>query len=126
MAAAVMADQFLETRVARLESDVATIRSNIDEMKVDIRGIRIELSEVRGEVHKLDTSMRAEIHGLDTALRAQVHGLDTSLRGEVAKVREDIASLDHKLTRNSAYNKVWMLLQIAAVLGVIARAFKWL
>lgn len=102
--AAAMADPFLESRVARLESDVGNIRSNIDEIKVDIRGLRTEQSDLRVEVHKLETS----------------------LRGEIAKVREDIGHLDHKLTRDSAYTRIWMLLQSAALLGIMARAFKWI
>jgi len=97
MAAAAMADPFLESRVARLESDVAAIRSSIDEIKVDIRGLRTDVSDVRGEVHKLETSLRGEI-----------------------------ADLAHKLTRDSAYTRIWMLLQSAALLGIMARAFKWL
>lgn len=101
---AAMADQFLESRVARLESDVGNIRSNIDEIKVDIRGLRAEQSDLLGEVHKLETS----------------------LRGEIAKVREDIGHLRHKLTRDSAYTRIWMLLQSAVLLGIMARAFKWL
>jgi hypothetical protein len=41
------------------------------------------------------------------------------LRGEVAELRD-------KLTRGLASNRVWMLLQSAAILGVMARGFKWL
>jgi uncharacterized coiled-coil protein SlyX len=78
-AAAAMADQLLESRVARLESDVAHIRSDIAEMKLDIR-----------------------------------------------EFRKEIAELNHKLTRGLASNRIWMLLQSAAVLGVMARGFKWL
>ena len=76
---AAMAEQPLESRVARLESDVALIRSDIAEMKRDIR-----------------------------ELRAQ------------------IADLELKLIRGLASNRIWMLLQSAAILGVMARGFKWL
>ena len=88
MAAAVaaMADQILESRVARVESDVAHIRSDIAEMKVDIR-------ELRQEVSKLDGK---------------------------------IANLERKLITGLASNRIWMLLQSAAILGVMARGFKWL
>ena len=78
-AAAMMADQTLESRVARVESDVAHIRSDTAQMKVDIREFRKELAELR-----------------------------------------------QALTRGLASNKIWMLLQSAALLGVMARAFKWL
>ena len=79
MAAAVMADQLLESRVARLESDVAHIRSDIAAMKLDIR-----------------------------------------------ELRQQLAELEKKLVHGLASNRVWMLLQSAAILGVMARGFKWL
>jgi phage shock protein A len=78
-AAAIMADQTLESRVARLESDVSHIRSDIAEMKLDIREIRKELAE-----------------------------------------------LNQRLIRGLASNRIWTLLQSAALLGVMARGFKWL
>lgn len=81
MAAAVaaMADQSLESRVARLESDVAHIRSDIAEVKRDIR-----------------------------------------------ELRQQIAALERKLIHGLGSNRVWMLLQSAVLLGVMARGFKWL
>lgn len=78
-AAMAMADQSLESRVARLESDVAHIRSDIAEMKLDIR-------QLQGQMRELEQKL---IHGL-------------------------------------ASNRIWMLLQSAALLGVMARGFKWL
>jgi uncharacterized coiled-coil protein SlyX len=79
VAAAIMADQTLESRMARLESDVSHMRSDIAGMKLDIREIRKELAE-----------------------------------------------LNQKLIRGLAPNRIWMLLQSAAILAVMARAFKWL
>ena len=96
-AAAAMADQSLDSRVARLESDVAHIRSEISEIRLDIRGLRTEIGGVRRELHAADTSLRAAI-----------------------------AELDLKLTRGLAANRIWTLLQSAVLLGVMARGFKWL
>lgn len=78
-AVAIMADQILESRVARIESDVAHIRSDIAEMKLDMR----------------------------------------EFRNELAKLKQDLIS-------GLASNRIWMLLQSAALLAVMARAFKWL
>ncbi|HEX4267868.1 MAG TPA: hypothetical protein VHY36_08285 [Steroidobacteraceae bacterium] len=85
-AAAVMADQTLESRVARLESYVAHIRSDIGEMKLDYR-----------------------------ELCKSARGID-----------DTISKLDKALTGGLASNRVWMLLQGAAILGVMARGFGWL
>ena len=78
-AAAMMADQTLDSRVARIESDVAHIRSDIAEMKLDMR-----------------------------------------------EFRKELAKLHQELTHGLASNRIWMLLQLAAILGVMARALKWL
>lgn len=78
-AAAMMADQTLESRVARLESDVAHIRSDIAEMKLDMREFRKELAKLHAD-----------------------------------------------LTRGLASNRIWTLLQCAGLLGIMARAFKWI
>ena len=74
-----MADQLLESRVARLESDVTHIRSDIGEIKRDIR-----------------------------------------------ELRQQLAALELRLIRGLASNRIWMLLQSAAILGVMARGFKWI
>ena len=78
-AAAIMADQTLESRITRLESDVAHIRSDIAELKLDVRDLRKEMTDLRD-----------------------------------------------RLTRGLASNRIWMLLQSAAILSVMARGFKWL
>lgn len=54
MAATAMADQFLESRVARLESDVAHIRSDMADMKVDIREMRKDISAMDKKIADLD------------------------------------------------------------------------
>lgn len=100
-AATMMADQTLDSRVARLESDVAHIRSDVAEMKLDIR-------ELRKEVSAIDRSLRAEIGGV----REQVQKLE--------------AALEQKLTKGIASTRIWTLLQSAALLAVMARGFKWL
>lgn len=85
-AVAVMAEQALESRVARIESDVNHICSDIAEMKLDIRDLRKAARDIDGK----------------------------------------ISALDVKITGGLLSNRVWMLLQSAALLAVLAKAFKWL
>lgn len=92
-AAAVMADQTSEARVARVESDVAHIRADMAETKLDIR----ELRSLPEQMQKLEGSMALKL-----------------------------ANLDHKLTRAVAEARIWMLLQVGALLYVIARALRWI
>lgn len=48
------------------------------------------------------------------------------LRQEVGKLRADMGELKEKLAHGLASNRIWMLLQSAAILGVMARGFGWL
>ena len=45
---------------------------------------------------------------------------------DIRELRKELAELRDQLTRGLASNRVWMLLQSAAILGVMARGFKWL
>ncbi|HEV2269179.1 MAG TPA: hypothetical protein VGR92_06960 [Steroidobacteraceae bacterium] len=69
-------------------------------------------------------------------LRSGLVGLRDEVRQEVGKLREQmqklegsmdlkLSKLDHDLTRGLASNRIWMLLQSAAVLGVLARSLGW-
>ena len=78
-----MANEPLESRVARIEADVAHISSDVTELKLDVREIRKEMDRRFSE-------------------------------------------LDRKLIHGLTSNRVWMLLQSAALLAVMARAFKLL
>lgn len=103
-----MADQPLESRVARLEADVANIRSDIAEMKIDIREVRKQIGELQQGIQRGISDLRDQTQKL---------GASEDLK---------LAALDHKLTRGLASNGIWTLLQGAALLGVMARGFGWL
>lgn len=107
-AATMMADQTLDSRVARLESDVAHIRADVAEIKLDVR-------EVRREVGATDKSLRTGMGGL----REQIQKLEGSMELK-------LAGLDLKLTEGMASTRIWMLLEIAALLALMARAFRWI
>lgn len=85
-AAAAMADQTLDSRVARLESGVARLESDVAHLSSDVGDIKLDIRELRKE----------------------------------------ITELKDKLTRGLASNRIWMLLQSATILGVMARGFRWL
>ena len=48
------------------------------------------------------------------------------LRQEVCRLDGKIGNLERKLISGLASNRVWMLLQSAALLGVMAWGFKWI
>jgi phage shock protein A len=94
----------VEERVARLEVNVEHIRSDISDMKVDIRRL--------GD--KIDT--------LDQKLSAKIDSVDQKLSTKIDSVVQSIAEL--RIGR--ALDRVWWLLMSGALLGIMARAFKWI
>ena len=48
------------------------------------------------------------------------------MRKDMTAMDKRIADLDHKLIHGLMSNRIWMLLQSAALLAILARAFKWL
>jgi hypothetical protein len=45
---------------------------------------------------------------------------------DMRELRQEIEKLRQELLRGLASNRIWMLLQSAAILSVMARGFKWL
>ncbi|HEY7888017.1 MAG TPA: hypothetical protein VIC29_07325 [Steroidobacteraceae bacterium] len=45
---------------------------------------------------------------------------------DIRELRKEMAELRDRLTRGLASNRIGMLLQSAAILGVMARGFKWI
>lgn len=64
------------------------------------------------------THIRSDIQDVKRDIR--------ELRKELTGMREEIWRLERKLVQGLASNRIWMLLQSAALLGVMARGFKWI
>jgi phage shock protein A len=94
----------MEERVARLEVKVDHIQSDVSELKTDVR----RLDE---KIDKVEQKFTAKIDAMDQKFTAKI---DTILEMIV----------DLKVGR--ALDRVWWLLMSAALLGVMARAFKWI
>ena len=109
MSAVMKEEDFVEARIARLESDVAHIRSDMSEMKTDIRELKHEvggLKEKHGELHGEFKELRGEFKALDAKLDASVK----MLLAEIAK--------------SAANTRVWMVLALVASLTGLAD-FLW-
>ena len=94
----------LEERVARLEANVEHIRSDISDVKIDIRRL--------GD----------KVDNMDQRLSAKIDSVDQKLSTKIDSVVQSIAEL--RIGR--ALDRVWWLLMSGALLGIMARAFKWI
>ena len=94
----------LEERVARLEANVEHIRSDISDIKIDVR------------------RLNDKIDGVNKDLTGRIDAVDQKLTAKIDSIIQAIAEL--KIGR--ALDRVWWLLMSGALLGVMARAFKWI
>ena len=87
----------MEARIARLEATTEHIQSDVKELRQDVKEIRQELK-----------SLNEKLDGKFEALQKDIHKSFESIR--VGRV----------------VDRVWTLLAMGALLGVIARGFKWI
>ena len=94
----------VEQRVAILETSVQHIRSDISEMKVDLR------------------RLNDKVDAVDAKLTAKIDAVKDSVTSLALTMEKSFAEL--KIGR--VLDRVWWLLIAGALLGVMARGFKWL
>jgi hypothetical protein len=94
----------MEERVAKLEANVEHIRSDVSDIKTDVR------------------RLNDKIDGVNKDLSGKIDGVNKDLSGKFDTVIQAIADL--KIGR--ALDRVWWLLMSGALLGIMARAFKWI
>ncbi|MEA3179536.1 MAG: hypothetical protein QOI59_3059 [Gammaproteobacteria bacterium] len=121
----------LEERVARLEVNVEHIQKDVSDMKIDIRRLGEKIDAV-------DQKLTAKIDAVDQKLSAKIDSLDQKLTGRIDSVKDSVTSLAINIEKQfaniekafgalhtaRAFDRVWWLLMSAALLGLMARAFK--
>jgi uncharacterized coiled-coil protein SlyX len=137
MAAVLKEDDFVEARIARLESDVAHIRTDIADMKQDIgevkkdvAGLRADLGALRADMNEADGSLRAEMNREIGSVRADmtrqfgaVNEKITALRGEMLTMG---ATLSAKIDNVNLQTRLWLVGWVVYLAYQVAsRAFHW-
>ena len=105
----------MEARMARLESDVAHMRQDITEIKTDIREVKSGIQAIRADRSRSKLALAESM--------ANLRGEFTAMRSEM---QEGFAKLETRLVRSELITRIEMLLIGAALLGIMARVFKWL
>jgi predicted RNase H-like nuclease (RuvC/YqgF family) len=112
----------LEERAARLEANVEHIRQDVAETKTDVRRLNDKIDNV-------DQRLSDKIDRVDQKLSAKIDSvkdLVTTLAINMEKRFADMEKSFATLQAARAFDRVWWLLMSAALLGVMARAFKWI
>jgi chromosome segregation ATPase len=123
----------LEERVARLEANVEHIQTDIADMKIDIRRLSDKIDSV-------DQKLTAKIDSVEQKLSAKIDSVDQKLTAKIDSVKDSVTILAINVEKSfahveksiaslhaaRAFDRVWWLLMSGALLGVMARAFKWI
>ncbi len=155
MAAVLDMTETLDTRVARLESDVAHIHTVVSDIKIDLRQLRTEFSVLRNTTETGFKAASAELHQELKAVRAEIAGSNARSAEEFKAVRAEIANSNARTAeefkavraemqvgfaagrtdladlRREIHRRDWAFVSIAitlfvALLGVMAQGFGWL
>jgi uncharacterized coiled-coil protein SlyX len=115
----------LEERVARLEANVEHIQKDVADTKIDMRRLNDKIDGV-------DQKMSAKIDSVKDSVAALAINMEKSF----ANVEKRFTDFERRFTdfeksfaalhAARAFDRVWWLLMSGALLGVMARAFKWI
>jgi chromosome segregation ATPase len=116
----------VEERIARLEVNVEHILSDVSDIKTDVRRLNDKIDVV-------DQKVTAKIDAVDQKLTAKIDAVDLRLSGRIDSLKEAVTSLALAMEKSfaelrigRALDRVWWLLMSGALLGIMARAFKWI
>jgi chromosome segregation ATPase len=130
----------LEERVARLEANVEHIQSDVSDMKIDIRRLGDKIDSVdqklSTKIDSVDQKLSAKIDSVDQKLSAKVESVKDLVTTLAINMEKSFANVEKQFTNVEksfaalhaarAFDRVWWLLMSGALLGVMARAFKWI
>ena len=94
----------MEARVARLEAHVEHIQADVTELRQDVKDMRKDLKRLD---EKIDARFEACMGRIDSAQNENNESFESLRIGRIV-------------------DRVWMLLAMGALLGVMARGFKWI
>jgi phage shock protein A len=126
-------EMFVDDRIARLET-------HAEHFQEDLKRVEAKVDKLDVKIDKLDDKLEAKIDKLDDKLEAKIDKLDDKLGTKVGVLEVKIEKLDEKITQfqldlmkklseiatGRMSERVWLLLIGAALLGVMARGFKWI
>lgn len=105
----------VEERVSRLEAGFEHMQSDISEIKLDVR-------RLNDKVEAVEQKLTAKIDAGDERLADKIDTVKDSVTSLALSMEKSFA----ELRVGRALDRVWWLLMAAAMLGVMARGFKWI
>jgi chromosome segregation ATPase len=135
-------DEKLTTKIDGVEQRLSAKIDGVDEkLTTKIDGVEQRLSaKIDGVDEKLTTRidgveqrLSTKIDSVDEKLTSKIDSVDQRLSGKADALKDSVASLALTVERSfaslkigRALDRVWWLLMSGAMLGIMARAFKWI
>jgi chromosome segregation ATPase len=96
--------------------------------------------KLTAKIDDVDKKLTAKIDAVDHKLAAKIDGVDQRLTGKVDSLKDVVTSLAISMEKQfanieksfgalrtaRAFDRVWYLLMTGGILGIMARAFKWI
>ena len=108
----------LEMETPPVVERVARLEANVDHIQKDVADTRIDIRRLNDKIDSVDQKLSAKIDSVKDTVTALAINMEKSF----ANVEKSIAALHSA----RAFDRVWWLLMSGALLGVMARAFKWI
>lgn len=100
----------MATAAWRLEVE-KTVEQRLERLEVHVEHIQSDVTEIK-----------AKLGEMDQRLSGQIKEVDLRLTGKIDHLIQAVSDLNV----GRAFDRVWFLLMGAALLGILAKAFKWI
>jgi chromosome segregation ATPase len=144
--------EHIQKDVSDMKIDIRRLGDKIDsvdqKLSAKIDGIDQKLSakidsvdqKLSAKIDGIDQKLSAKIDGVDQKLSAKIDGVDQKLSAKTESVKDLVTTLAINMEKSfanveksfaalhsaRAFDRVWWLLMSGALLGVMARTFKWI
>ena len=112
----------MEARITRLEATTEHIQSGVQDLRQEVKGLGQEVKGLRQEMNEEMKGLRQEFRQEMKDVRQEIKNLDDKLSAKIGEIRKALDSMNI----GRVWDRVWMLLAMGTLLGVMARGFKWI
>ena len=127
-----------------MEENSVALKTTLDHMSVDIAEMKTDIRRLNDKVDAVDQRLASKIDEVDERLCGKIDALDIRLNGKIDEVdkrlnskidalKDVVAALALSMKKSFGelraarwMDRVWWLLIAAALLGVMAKGFKWI
>jgi chromosome segregation ATPase len=105
-----------------IDARISVLEAHYQHIQADVHGLRDDVKGIRQELKELSAKFDAKLAELTQRFETRFSSIETKFDMKFCELQKTLEAL--KLSR--VWDRVWMLLSMGAMLGVMARGFKWI